>query len=101
MMRSLHDTVKTIPFDNGGEFADRARMDQTLVCNVYFAKPDHLWERDTNKNLNGELRRIHPKGEHLDDLTRADMAYATNIINHRYRKTLAYDNASERAVQLE
>ena len=106
MMRAMQDTVKTITFDNGGEFADHARIAKALKCKVYFAKPYHSWERGTIENLNGELRRIHAKSEPLDGLTRADMAYAMNVINHRHRKILAYDHAAkrfehERAIQLE
>ncbi len=96
MIRTMKDTVKTITFDNGGEFADHVRIAKALKCKVYFAEPYHSWERRTNENLNGELRRIHPKSEPLDHLTRADMAYAMNVINLRHRKILVYDHATER-----
>lgn len=106
MMRPLQDTVKTITFDNGGEFADHTRIAQQLTCHTFFAKPYHSWQRGTNEHLNGEVRRLHPKGEPLDDLTRADTAFVAHITNQRYRKILGYRTADqcfqhERAHQLE
>ena len=61
MMQPLADTVKTIKFDNGGEFADHAYIAEQLECTIYFAKPYHSWERGTFDHLNGELRRYYPK----------------------------------------
>ena len=99
MMSPLKDAVNTITFDNGGEFADHARIAKTLNCQVYFAKPYHAWQRGTNENLNGELRRVYPKGEPLDDIDRTDLAAMTAAINARHRKILAYDTSAERFAQ--
>ena len=63
MMTPLADRVKTITFDNGGEFADHWHIAENLTCDIYFGKPYHAWHRGTNENLNGELRRYYPKGE--------------------------------------
>lgn len=96
MMRPIADMVKTITFDNGGEFADHAYIAQQLECAVYFAKPYNSWERGTNENLNGELRRHFPKGEPLDRVERDELAKVEDPINARYRKILDYDNATTR-----
>ena len=99
MMQPLADTVKTITFDNGGEFADHERIARHLDCDIYFAKPYHSWERGTNENLNGELRRYYPKNEPLDRVEKDELAKVERQINHRYRKKLDYSNAIERFAQ--
>ena len=106
MMARFKDTVNTITFDNGGEFADHARIAAALDCKIYFAKPYHSWQRGSNENLNGELRRVDPKGQPLDDLDPSDLAANAADINARRRKILGYKTAAERfahehAVQLE
>ena len=51
-------------------------------------------------------RMVRAQGETFNDLTRTDIAYVADVINHRYRNLLAYDSAAERfaderAAQLE
>ena len=99
MMASLVDTVKTITFDNGGEFADHGHIAEYLECDVYFAKPYHSWQRGTNENLNGEVRRYYPKDEPLDRVERDELTKVEDQINARYRKKLDYANAAERFAQ--
>ena len=99
MMEPLADTVKTITFDNGGEFAGHGDIAAQLECDIYFAKPYHAWQRGTNENLNGELRRYYPKGEPLDRVERDELAKVEDQINARYRKKLGYHNAADRFAQ--
>ena len=73
MMQPLADTVKTITFDNGGEFADHGCIAEHLKYDIDFAKPYHSWQRGTNENLNGELRRYYPKREPLDRVERDEL----------------------------
>jgi len=53
---------KTITFDNGSEFLDWEAIEKVLKCNVYYAHPYSSWERGTNENANGIIRRWYPKG---------------------------------------
>ena len=99
MMQPLVDTVKTITFDNGGEFAAHGHIADQLKCDIYFATPYHSWERGANENLNGELRRYYPKSVPLDRVERDELAKVEDQINSRYRKQLDYHNAAERFEQ--
>ena len=99
MMEPLADTVKTITFDNGGEFADHGDIAEYLKCDIYFAKPYHSWQRGTNENLNGEPRRYSSKCEPLDHVERDELAKVEDQINARYRKKLNYHNAAHRFEQ--
>ena len=95
-MLPLADTVKTTTFENGGEFADHGHIADKLKCEIYFAEPYHAWQRGTNENLNGELRRYYPKGEPLDRVERDELAKVEDQVNARYHKKLHYQSAAER-----
>ncbi len=58
---SREPTRKTLTFDNGMEFAECARIDQSLQSTTYFADPFASWQRGSNKNFDGLLRQCIPK----------------------------------------
>jgi IS30 family transposase len=64
--------VHTITFDNGREFCRHVDIANALVCDTYFAKPYHSWERGLNENHNGLLRQYFPKKQPLDHVTQDD-----------------------------
>ena len=66
---------------------------------TYFARPYRSCDRGTNENLNGELRRVFPKGEPLDDVEPAELTAAMDEINDRHRKILCYATAAHRFAQ--
>ncbi len=51
----------SLTLDNGREFARHERMAAKLGMDIFFAHPYHSWERGTNENINGLVRRLHPK----------------------------------------
>ena len=69
---------KTITFDNGTEFSDSAAMEGDGRTQVYYAHPYSSFERGTNENWNGIVRRFIPKGRCFDDLKDGDI----RRINH-------------------
>jgi IS30 family transposase len=81
---------KTITFDNGSEFAASADMERNGRTQVYYAHPYSAWERPTNENWNGIVRRFLPKGTDFDSLTDADAARIAYYINTMPRKLLGY-----------
>jgi IS30 family transposase len=54
--------VKTITFDNGTEFAQHEKMAKALGIEIFFAAPYASYQRGTNENTNGLIRRELPKG---------------------------------------
>ena len=106
MMQRFADTVHTITCDNGGEYADHARIARKLECDIYLAKTYHAWERVTHDHLNVELRHYYRKREPHNDVHRDELTAVEDAINARYRKILGYQTAAvrfehERALQLE
>ena len=49
--------VKTITFDNGSEFAGHETMAGALPASIYFAAPYSSYQRGTNENSDGPIRR--------------------------------------------
>ncbi len=81
---------KTLTLDNGSENAKFSELEDKLPMRVYFAKPYASWERGTNENTNGLLRRYFPKGTDFLKLTDFALAKAVKTLNHRPRKCLNY-----------
>ena len=86
---------KTLTLDNGSENANFKQLETELDMPTYFAKPYASWERGTNENSNGLLRRYFPKGTDFLKLTDGALEKAVEILNHRPRKCLNYRSAFE------
>ncbi len=61
------EMFKTITTDNGGEFLDFKSLEKSCRTSrqrfkMYFAHPYSSWERGSNENANGIIRRFFPKG---------------------------------------
>lgn len=95
LLKPYKSMVKTITFDNGGEFADHQRIAKVMKCEIYFAKPYHSWQRGLNENTNGLLRRYCPKGKKISQFTEQQIKLMQSMINIRPRKTLNYLNPCE------
>jgi IS30 family transposase len=87
--------VKTITFDNGKEFAEHARIDQSLKSTTYFADPFASWQRGSNENFNGLLRQYIPKKRPLSTVTEAELKMIENKLNNRPRKRLGFKTPHE------
>ena len=82
--------LKTVTFDNGTEFAKHEKITQALGINVYFAHPYSSYERGTNENTNGLIRRFLPKGTDFRNITQQQIDVIEELLNNRPRKILQY-----------
>lgn len=87
--------VKTITFDNGTEFREHEAMAKELGIAVYFADPYSAYQRGSNEQVNGLLRRHLPKGTSFKNLTQAQLDPIVEKINTRPRKCLGYRTPNE------
>lgn len=86
---------KTMTVDNGKEFAQFKTMEQQLGIMIYFADPYAAWQRGTNENTNGLLRRYFPKGTDFTQTTYQAIARVVQKLNNRPRKCLDYRTPRE------
>jgi IS30 family transposase len=87
--------IKTFTSDNGKEFSRFKELEKELKVKCYFANPYHSWERGTNENTNGLLRRYFPKGTDFKTLTKEIVNKAVLAINNRPRKCLGFKTPLE------
>ena len=87
---------QTTTFDNGKEFALHEEMGKTLSMDVYFAHPYHSWERGTNENTNGLIRRLHPKKSSFAGIDQEELRRIDMFVNDRPRKCLGWMTPREK-----
>ncbi len=86
---------RTLTVDNGSEFAQFSRVEQACAIRFYFADPYCAWQRGTNENTNGLVRRYLPKGADFSQLDDEYLASLANSLNNRPRKCLNYRTPTE------
>ena len=87
--------LNTLTRDNGSENKDYENVEKELNIKVYYAHPYHSWERGSNENCNGLLRRFFPKGTDWSKITDDEIAKAEYLINTRPRKRLRGQTPAE------
>ncbi|MBD2785366.1 IS30 family transposase, partial [Xenorhabdus sp. DI] len=81
-------SVHTVTLDNGGEFARHEKVSQSTKAQIYFARPYASYQRGTNENTNGQVRRQWPKGTAFGSLTEQDVSDLELRLNMTPRKVL-------------
>lgn len=80
---------KTITSDNGTEFSSISEL-LSEVTAVYFTHPYSSWERGTNENHNGIIRRFIPKGTRLAEVSLSHIRRVQDWMNNYPRRILGY-----------
>ena len=86
----------SLTLDNGKEFARHEELARTTGIDVFFAKPYHSWERGTNENTNGLIRRLHPKKSSFSGIGKAELKRIDRFLNDRPRKCLGWFTPREK-----
>lgn len=79
---------KTLTRDRGSENRAYQTLEHALGVSVYFAHAYSSYERGSNENTNGLLRRFFPKKTDWDTVSDEELARAEYLINTRPRKRL-------------
>lgn len=85
---------RTTTLDNGRENHLHGRLKELNMA-VYFADPYSSWQRGTNENTNGLLRRYLPKRTDFTTLAQDELDDIVEEINSRPRKCLDYATPNE------
>ena len=62
---------------------------------VYFAHPYSSWERGTNENTNGLVRRFYPKKTDFNLISQKHLDVLQEKLNNRPRKVLGFHTPKE------
>jgi IS30 family transposase len=87
--------IKTITFDNGTEFACHGRIARETGADIYFATPYSSYQRGTNENTNGLIRRFLPKKTSFENLNQERMNIIEEELNNRPRKKLNFESPND------
>jgi IS30 family transposase len=87
------EKFKTITVDNGSEFLDFELLERSCKrdekrFNMYFAHPYSSWERGSNENANGIIRRFFPKGTDFGKVSIAKIQAVEDWMNDYPRRIL-------------
>lgn len=86
---------QSLTLDNGKEFARHEQIAQESGLGIFFAKPYHSWERGTNENTNGLVRRLHPKKSSFAEIAETELQRIDKYLNDRPRKCLGWKTPRE------
>ena len=81
---------KTLTADNGKENTYHQLIAKELDLLMYFCHTYASWERGTNENTNGRIRRFIPKGISIDTISEETIAAIEYQLNHTPRKCLQF-----------
>ncbi|WP_448854930.1 IS30 family transposase [Corynebacterium frankenforstense] len=85
----------SITWDQGSEMAGHKAFSMATDVPVYFCHPGSPWERGTNEDTNGRLRRNLPKSSDLSVYSSMDLEMIANIHNNTPRKALGWRTPAE------
>jgi IS30 family transposase len=86
---------KTMTYDNGIEMANHKWLSENTGMDIYFAHPYSSWERGTNENTNGLIRRFLPKGTDFNKISLERLKQIENNLNNRPRKVLGFKTPNQ------
>lgn len=82
--------AQTLTLDNGSENQYWQEIERDAGVEVFFAHPYSSWERGTNENTNGLVRRYFPKGTDFTQVSEEEVARVEYALNTRPRKRLGW-----------
>lgn len=83
------DMLKTITWDQGVEMSETKHQLIAEACEVYFCNPHSPWQRPSNENTNGEIRRrFYPKGTDFAQVSPQHVQWVQDELNDTPRVVL-------------
>lgn len=85
----------SLTFDQGTEFMGYHKIENDTKCKIYFCDPHSPWQRGSNENTNGRLRRYLPKNFEIDNISQEELNRIAIQTNDTPRKCLGYFTPNE------
>lgn len=86
---------KSLTRDRGAENMGYRELEQKLDIRCFFAHAYHSWERGSNENTNGLIRRFLPKKTDFCTVSDKQIAAIQHLLNSRPRKRLGWKTPYE------
>src|SRR3989339_2175735 len=86
--------TKSVTMDNGRENYNHDEL-RAIGIKTYFCDPYCSWQKGSNENHNGILRRYIPKKTDFTKITQPELNMIPQEINNRPRKCLGYETSFE------
>lgn len=107
--KRFSNRFKSITVDNGSEFLHWRELEKSCISKgskprtqIYYCHPYHSWERGTNEQVNGQIRRFIPKGCGISEYSNKFVKELEEWLNNYPRKILKGKTALEfKKVQME
>lgn len=81
---------QTLTRDRGAENLGYEALEKELGIRCFFAHAYHSWERGSNENANGLIRRFFPKGTDFRTIPDEEIRRVEYLLNARPRKRLGW-----------
>lgn len=100
------EVFKTITVDNGSEFLNHKKMERSLRSKtkkrtqIYYCHPYSSWERGTNEQTNGMVRRFIPKGTLISPISKKNIIEIQTWINNYPRRIFRGKSSNQKEVHL-
>jgi IS30 family transposase len=103
VMNHIYYAIKSTPkklwssltFDQGSEFMDFRTVERQTKCKIFFCDSRSPWQRGSNENMNGRLRRYLPKDFEIDKIGQSDLDEIAILVNNTPRKCLGFQTPNE------
>jgi len=89
----------SVTFDQGSEFMEFRTIEYQTKCKIFFCDTRSPWQRGSNENMNGRLRRYLPKNFKIDEITQDYLDIVALKVNNTPRKCLGYFTPNEVILQ--
>jgi len=93
--RLLKHERGSLTLDNGKENIKHETISKALDVSVFFCHPYHSWEKGSNENMNGLVRKYLPRGTDLSTVSQEDLDDIAWELNNRPRKILGFQTPCE------
>ena len=87
--------LKTLTMDRGSENLGYQEIEKVLGLDCFYAHAYSSWERGSNENLNGLIRRFLPKKTDFNKVSNDDIRKIEYLLNSRPRKRLGWKTPYE------
>lgn len=88
--------MRSISTDNDILLEKHKELEKLLQMKIYFCHPYHSWEKGSNENVNGHVRKYIPKGADVSFYSKEFVRKIERKLNERYLKCLRYATPYEK-----